>query len=58
MRILKKCRKKKCNQLFNAIEGDNLIMDKNGSFRAICPWCKHSNTITKSERRNLTINRL
>jgi len=50
MRILKKCRKKKCKQLFNAIEGVNLIRDKNGALRTICPWCKHCNIITQSER--------
>jgi hypothetical protein len=58
MRILKKCRKKKCKQLFNAIQGVNLIRDKNGSLKAICPWCKHYNSITKSEISSLSLKNL
>ncbi|MCX6749777.1 MAG: hypothetical protein NTW17_03490 [Candidatus Pacearchaeota archaeon] len=55
MRILKKCRKKQCRQLFNVIDGVNLIEDKKGSFKAVCPWCSHHNHLTKSEQDNLLI---
>ena len=58
MRILKKCRKKKCKQSFNAVYGDNLIRGKKGVLKAICPWCSHKNNLTKGERRILLLKRL
>lgn len=55
MRILKQCRKKTCKQSFNAVSGDNLIKDKNGVLKAICPWCRHKNALTKSEKKMLLL---
>ncbi len=49
MRILKKCIKKKCKQNFNVVDGINLISDKKGVMKAVCPWCKHKNKLTKKE---------
>jgi len=48
-RVAKKCKNRECKQPFNAINGVNLIKDKKGILKVICPWCKYPNQLNKKE---------
>ena len=48
-RVAKKCSNGECKQPFNAIGGVNLIKGKKGVLKAVCPWCKYKNKLTKKE---------
>lgn len=51
-RIIKKCRNNYCRQKFGVIK---LIKDKNGEWKAKCPFCKSLNKLNTGELKKLII---